>query len=65
MVDMKELHTDVLALKVVVTALATRLNHDGEFIAAAKAELSRLSASTLDAQQRDALTETVKELIYG
>lgn len=65
MIDIKELHTDVLALKVVVTALATRLNHDDEFIATAKAELKRLSAFAADDRQRELLTESVKDLIYG
>lgn len=64
-IDMRELHTEVLALQVVVSALANRHCQDNNFIAVAMEKLAGFQELTLDHAQRDELKESVKHLIYG
>ncbi|WP_329753261.1 hypothetical protein [Stenotrophomonas maltophilia] len=64
-IDLKEMHTDVLALQVVVSALAMRLNEDKAFITEVQSQLANIKQFALDAEQRDILSSCVQNLVYG
>lgn len=62
-IDMKRLHTDVIALEIVVGALAKRLSEDNNFVRQVHAEFDRLKNDVADAAERDRLQHCVDELI--
>lgn len=61
-IDMKRMHTDVIALEIVVGALAKRMSGDNNFIRQVQVEFERLKADVVDAEV-ERLQHCVDELI--
>ncbi|GEM_PF-3126212 len=62
-IDMKRMHTDVIALEIVVGALAKRMSGDNNFIRQVQVEFERLKADVVDAAEVERLQHCVDELI--